>query len=158
MLSFLKASPPVSPNDRAESLGQFAIHPADREVLLRWARGSSIPHRAMIRSGLVLMADAGWTNTSIAAQLGISRRTVAFWKARYRLGGARAILVDAPGRGRKPGRDTQIVSKILIATKETPPPASRWTLRTLARAVGVSHATVQRVWREHGITQAPTRP
>jgi transposase len=156
MLSLLQAMPPVPPKGTAAP-GTFIVEAGDRDALVRWVRASTSTSRVVIRSAVVLLADVGWTNARIAAQLGVSRRTVAFWKARYRVGGASSLLVDAPGRGRKPGRDTVMVSKILTTTRELPPQASRWTVRTLARAVGVSHATVQRVWREHGITPTSSR-
>jgi transposase len=158
MLSLLKETQRPSLDALPDvPVAAFALKAADRDVLLRWLRGSTTPQRVVVRSGVVLLADAGWSNTRIAQQLGVSRRTVALWKARYSRGGPTSVLVDAPGRGRKPGRDTHMVSKILAATQESPPDADRWTVRTLARAVGVSHATVQRVWREHGITPTAAR-
>ena len=85
--------------------------------------------------------------------MGVSRRTVALWKTRYLSGGAGTVLVDAPGRGRKPGRDAAAVERILDVTRQPAPEGNRWTVRSVAAAAGVSHATVQRVWREHGINK-----
>ena len=130
----------------------FAVDFEDREALTRWMTAPATTERVAVRSVVVLLADAGWTNARIAIAVGVTRRTVALWKVRYRHGGVAAILTDAPGRGRKPGRDATAVARILAATTDEPPPGNRWTVRSLARAIGVSHATVQRVWREHGVT------
>lgn len=150
LISLVTAVPAEIPHDTAAH--RFLVDSHDRDVLVRWIREPAATQRVLSRIGIVLLAGAGWTNARIAAELGVSRRTAAFWKERYQTDGPSALLVDAPGRGRKPGRDALVVSKILSATSQAPPHAARWTVRALARAVGVSHATVQRVWREHGIT------
>jgi transposase len=123
----------------------------ERDRLVRWVRAATTPQRVVTRAVIVLLSAAGWSNVRVALALGVSRRTVALWKSRFAERGADTLLVDAPGRGRKPGRNHQIVSRIVAMTSVHPPDGRRWTVRTLAQAVGVSHATVQRVWREQDI-------
>ena len=148
----VKDSPQPSPNGDFERLGEdFVVVDRDCDEFLRWVRGRTTPQRVVVRSAVILLASAGWTNARVATHVGVSRRTVALWKTRYRSGGPRSILADAPGRGRKPGRDVAKVSRILAATQESPPHGSRWTVRTLARAVGEprDRATgVARAWRD----------
>ena len=56
------------------------------------------------------------------------------------------------GRGRKPAMTERQVQAVVQATvEETPPGAARWSLRSMARAAGVSQSTVQRVWDMHGL-------
>jgi transposase len=138
------ASPEITAHD-----AHRALHVDDRDYLemMRWIRASTTPQRVVMRSVIVLLARAGWTNARSAAELGISRRTVALWKHRFQVAGCRALLVDAPGRGRKPGRNRAVVDRI-AAIRQLPPNGSRWSVRSLAREVGSSHATVQRVLRE----------
>jgi transposase len=124
------------------------INQADREELLSRLEASSTHERVGVRTALVLLASAGWSDSRIAAALGVTRRTVALWRSRYIKGGCAALLVDAPGRGRKPGRNREIIEKIRAKSCERPMQGERWTVRSLARAVGVSHATVHRVCRE----------
>lgn len=128
--------------------GSVALTDDQRDELLRWSRAATTPQRVVTRSTIVLLAAAGWADSRIAAELGISRRTVSLWRSRFAEGGTRLLLVDAPGRGRKPGRDATIVQRVLALTSQAPPDGSRWTVRSLAKAAGVSHATVQRVWKE----------
>ena len=155
MLSLLELTQRLPAHVRPGPFPPFVIGEIDRDTFVRSIRRGDTPQRVVLRTAAILLADAGWTNSRIAGQLAISRRTVAFWKTRYRRGGAQAVLVDAPGRGRKPGRDRNVVARILSATRTLPPDSGRWSVRALARAVGVSHATVQRVWREHGISHRP---
>ncbi len=35
--------------------------------------------------------------------------------------------------------------------KERPANATHWSVRTMAAAMGISHTSVQRIWREHGL-------
>ena len=129
--------------------GDHTFTDDQRDELLRWVRTATTPQRVVTRSTIVLLAAAGWTDSRIAAEVGVTRRTVALWRGRFVATGGRALLVDAPGRGRKPGRDRVVVERILEMTAHPPPHGERWTVRSLAQAAGVSHATVQRVWKEH---------
>jgi transposase len=142
---------------RDERDGLFALSPAHCERLTRWTRAATSPRRVVTRSLVVLLAASGASNVAIAARLGVTRATVALWKTRFLDGGPDALLTDAPGRGRKPGRDPHLVARILHASTQRPPHGDRWTLRHIAARVGASHATVQRVLREHGAA-AMARP
>src|SRR5262245_20127640 len=98
----IPASPEMSAQIRPSAL---RVDAQDRDELLRWVRAATTAQRVVMRSVVVLLAGAGWTNARIATELGVSRRTVALWKQRYQVAGCRTLLVDAPGRGRKPGRN-----------------------------------------------------
>jgi transposase len=131
------------------------IDAAHLTTLERWVRAPTSTQRVVTRSLIVLLSAAGHSRAAIARQLGVTRRTVALWQRRFRESGPESLLQDAPGRGRKKGREHQTVSRILAATAhERPPAGSRWTVRSLARHLGVGHATVHRVWREHGLSPA----
>lgn len=125
---------------------------ATAATLMRWVRSPTTTQRVVTRSLIVLLTAAGHSGATIAHQLGVTRRTVALWQRRFRDGGAAVLLVDAPGRGRKKGRDPVTVRRIESAATQPPPPGlARWTVRALARHVGVSAATVHRVWTERGL-------
>ena len=149
MLSLITPGPEASPKTGHGRRGNPLVLSADdRDELVRWARGSTTPQRILIRSLIVLLASAGWSDSKIASEIGVTRRTVALWRSRYLKGGRGALLVDAPGRGRKPGRNRDVVERIRALSHQRPGDGQRWTVRSLARAVGVSHATVHRVCRE----------
>lgn len=53
--------------------------------------------------------------------------------------------------GRKP-LTPEIKAKVLAkTTTETPPNATHWSARTMAKAMGLSHTSVQRIWEEAGL-------
>ena len=78
--------------------------------------------------------------------------TVLFWRRRFHEGGLTALTATAPGRGPRRRITTRKIRQIVQATLHTrPPEGQRWTIRSLARAQGVSPATVQRIWDLYGL-------
>ena len=99
----------------------------------------------------MLAPPTGTMNQDIAIQCGTSKKTVSLWRNRFaelRLAG---IENDAPRPGRTPAIPSATVESILRkTTREKPAGATHWSTRTMAKAVGVSKATVSRVWRANG--------
>lgn len=125
---------------------------AQRGLLQRWVRAKTSPQRLVVRARIALMAGAGHSISEIQAEVGVSRPTVILWKKRFFAGGPQALLRDAKGRGRKPSIPAAKKGEILKATIGTKPPAAtHWSTRTMAKAQGVSHATIYRLWSSHGI-------
>ena len=62
------------------------------------------------------------------------------------------ILRDAPRPGRKPRVGQKKIDEIIERTLQTRPKgATHWSTRTMAREMGVSNATVARIWESHRI-------
>jgi transposase len=124
----------------------------DRHILEQWARSSAVPHRVVIRAQGLLLAQDGVANSRIATALGVSRPTVLDWRRRFLEDGLDSVVEIRAGRGRKPAISARKVKAIVQATlHRTPPGATHWSCRTMAKAQGVSHATVQRIWDAHGL-------
>lgn len=123
-----------------------------RAVLERWAVAQKTPQSVALRARIVLAAAAGESNSEIARRLSVSRPTVILWRGRFAEGGAQALTETKPGRGRKPQISAAKVKQIVQATTQTTPPgATHWSCRSMAKAQGVSPATVQRIWDAHGL-------
>ena len=122
------------------------------EVLGRLARSRRAPYREVQRARVLLMAGEGEANTRIAAAAGVSPTTVKAWRDRFAQEGLKALGGVRPGRGRKPRIDDAQVAEIVRATlHEKPPGETHWSCRSMARAQGVSPATVQRIWAARGL-------
>ena len=64
----------------------------------------------------------------------------------------------APGRGRKPTYALEKVAAIIQRTLEARPSgATHWSCRSMAKALGMSKATVNRIWQSHRIQPHRTR-
>jgi transposase len=126
------------------------LQPDEAEELRRRARASTVSVRDRRRSEIVLLSAEGLTQQQIADRLGISRLQVNRWVGRFvtdRLAGLR----DAPGRGRKPWLAEGAAKQVLERAVTPPPHLGRWSCRTMARAVGISAASVQRLWAANDI-------
>ena len=124
----------------------------ERQALTTWSRGRSTPSRLVLRAQIVLAAAAGVMNQDIAVQCGTSKKTVSLWRQRFaelRLAGMES---DAPRPGRRPAIPSATIELILQkTTQEKPAVATPWSTRSMAKAVGVSKATLSRVWRANGL-------
>ena len=137
---------------------QSCISDEQRAVLERWAGAQKTPQSVALRARIVLLAAAGESNSAIARALGVSRPTVILWRSRFEAGGPQALTETRPGRGRKPTISAAKVKAIIAATTQTTPPgATHWSCRSMAKAQGVSPATVQRIWDAHGLQPHRTR-
>jgi transposase len=89
-------------------------------------------------------------NAEIARLTGTSRPTVVGWRARYDEGGV-AALEDQPRSGRPPEID-EIEVVVATLTDEGRPPehlgVTHWSARLLAAELGISFASVARIWRK----------
>ena len=103
-----------------------------------------------MRARIVLLAAQGLPNAEIARRCGTSRPTVGDWRARYVAGGITA-LHDQPRSGRPPEIDEIDVVVATLAEDGRPPArlgVTHWSARLLGRHLGVSFASVARIWRE----------
>jgi transcriptional regulator with XRE-family HTH domain len=122
------------------------------ESLTVLARSSTAPHREVQRAKVLLMAGQGVANSQIAASVGVTPVTVRSWRARFAAEGLARFGVVRAGRGRKAVISAAKVEEIVRLTlHETPSGATHWSCRSMAKAVGVSPATVQRIWSGRGL-------
>ena len=126
--------------------------PAQREVLEKVARSSTAAHREVVRAQVLLDAAEGTANAEIARRHPVSVITVRAWRAAFQTDGLTGWGKVKEGRGRKPSISEDTIAEIVeLTTKTTPAGATHWSVRTMAARVGVSPATVQRVWSELGL-------
>jgi len=128
------------------------LSPEQHRSLESWTRAPTTPQSTVMRAKIVLLRAQGLTNTSIAQRLGVSRPTVILWQQRFATAGPTGLTQIAAGRGRKATISADKVAAIVDATRTTTPPgATHWSCRTMAKAQGVSKATVQKIWHAHGL-------
>ncbi len=128
------------------------IKDSQREVLETLARSHTAPHRQVQRARVLLLAADGTANTQIAASVGVSPATVKTWRERFEQEGLKDLGVVRPGRGRKPQITDQKIAEIVHATlHEKPAGETHWSCRTMAKAHGVSAATIQLIWSARGL-------
>jgi len=128
------------------------LSPGDRARLEGWVAGRNTPQKLVWRARIVLLSAAGAGVTAIVRATGKTKRTVYRWRARYIARGMVGLERDATRPGRKPPLDAAVIERVVALTlHEKPPAATHWSARTLARRVGLSHTSIQRIWAAHGL-------
>src|SRR6202521_4884236 len=123
----------------------IVLNEEPRRKLEQQPRGRSTQARVVLRSRIVLLAAEGLQNKQIAAALNVAPRMAALWRGRFVERGMEGLLKDAPRPGRTPSISrTSLIEK---TTQSTPATATQWSTRTIAREMGISKASVSRIWR-----------
>jgi transposase len=123
-----------------------------RTVLESQARSRSLPLRVVERARIVLLAAAGRQDKDIAAALSMTPKKVSRWRKRFLVLGVPGLLQDAVRPGRKPTIPDRLRQRVVtLTTRQQPSNATHWSTRTMAAAVGISEASVRRIWRAHGL-------
>jgi len=140
MLYDVRSAPPI------------VLSAEEQPVLAAWAHGRKVPLRLVQRAQIVQMAANGARNQDIARELDISRPTVQLWRERFLALRLAGLERDAPRPGRIPGISERKARAVVEATLHTKPPAAtHWSVRTMARAQGISRMAVQRIWKQHNL-------
>jgi transposase len=123
-----------------------------RATLEAWVHAGTTPQRVALRSSICLLAAQGMANNAIAKELRTSRPTVLQWRERFRQVGPAGLAEDAPhGPSARRLPEATVRSIVETTLQTTPPDATQWSTRTLAKKMGVGHATIARVWDAHGL-------
>lgn len=126
------------------------ISPEDRARLTAIIGDRNRPLKHVQRARIVLLSGERLPVQVIARQTGLSRPSVWRWQCRFAEKGVDVLLREP---SRKPGRapvSAAEVQRIVALTCTEPPGAvTHWTGRAMAKAVGLSLRTIQRIWEAH---------
>ncbi|WP_407674680.1 helix-turn-helix domain-containing protein [Paraliomyxa miuraensis] len=140
----------TSQGKRGRPTAKITATADEKHRLLSWASRESEPALAQ-RARIVLGCLEGRSNLEVARTEGVTNVTVGKWRRRFATQGL-AGLQDAPRCGGPRIIDDDRVAEVVRLTLEaSPPDAERWTTRSLGQRLGLSHATVGRIWRKHEI-------
>src|SRR5215203_3340651 len=125
---------------------------AQREILESLAKSQTAAHREVTRAKALLLAADGLASTAVAYEVGVSPSSVVAWRSRFAEEGLAKLGRVRPGRGRKPQIPAEKIDEIVRLTQESKPEGeTHWSCRSMAKAAGVSPATVQRMWSARGL-------
>ena len=124
----------------------------ERKELERLVRAPTTEPRVVLRARIVLLSGEGVGTGELCERLGTTTPTVTRWRGRYEQEGVRGLLKDARRSGRLPTISKEKVAEVVRKTQQEKPGGStQWSTRTLAPVVGLSPATISRIWRAHGL-------
>jgi transposase len=130
----------------------LAMSDEQRQVLEALSRSRSAAHRVVQRARVLLLASDGVSHSEISEVSGVSRPTVLAWRNQFSKEGLTGFGEVAKGRGPKPSISDEKVAEIVELTLHSKPEGeTHWSCRSMAKRVGISPASVQRIWSARGL-------
>ena len=118
-----------------------------REQLQRWLRRQKTSQALASRARIILNSAEGHSDQAVAQMLSTTRATVGKWRRRFLRNGCDGLL-DEPRSGTPRSIGDDEVEQVVVRTLESMPwGGTQWSTRSMARACGLSSATVSRIWR-----------
>jgi transposase len=130
----------------------ITLKPADRRRLAALARDRNAPHKHVWRAEIVLLSADGVGTNEIMRRSSKSKTCVWCWQERFMQAGCDGLLHDKTRPPRIPPLGSDLVERVVMLTQTDPPTeATHWSAAMMAKAVGISASSVQRIWRAHGL-------
>jgi transposase len=142
--------------DRREGID---LTPDDRDRLQHLVKDGNTAQKPVRRARIVLLCADGLGTVAVARRLQTSQPTVRLWRERYRATGVAGLLKEA---SRPPGKTPVPPARVKPVVERTlpsrPPKGPHGSVRPMAKAVGLSHTPVQRIWQAHKLKPHRAKP
>ena len=135
---------------RAAALPLNEDQKSELEALVR---DGGTSQRVAARCRVILLAHQGEANVAIAKQLDLSRPTVLATRSAFAKDGMQSITGVRKRKRQAKVLTPELEQRILDATLKTRPldGSTHWSVRMLARHLGVSRTIIYRVWQRHDV-------
>ena len=134
----------------------FTLEASDRRRLEAIVRDRNAPHKHFWRAEIVLLTADGLGTVAIIHPTGKSNTYVWRWQERFSHEGVAGLLRDKTRPSRVKPLGQEVIDEVVRLTATRPPnEATHWPSVAMAKRVGVSVSSMQRIWRAHGL--APHR-
>src|SRR5579859_5291066 len=125
---------------------------SDREHLAAIVADRNSPQKHVWRAHIVLLTADGSGTAEIMRRTGTSKTAVWRWQERFMTAGVAGLLRDKTRPSRIPPLGIEVVQRVVACTLADPPgETTHWTAGSMAKAIGISVSSVQRIWRKHGL-------
>src|SRR5438552_4753456 len=130
----------------------LSLETSQRQLLESLARAGATPQAVARKCQVILLAAAGVPNNRIASETGLSRPTVIATRAAFARDGVEAIRRRQRRKRSRRVLTPELEQKIVDVTLQTrPADATHWSVRTLAKQLGVTRTLVHGVWQKYDI-------
>jgi transposase len=120
----------------------------DRARLAAVVEDRNRPLKHVQRARIVLLSAARLPILQVANCVGVGRPAVRRWQCRYAEAGVEGLLRDKTRPpGKKPVPATTVAKVLALTCGEPPGEMTHWTGRAMAKTVGLSLRTIQRIWQ-----------
>ena len=130
----------------------ITVLPTDRRRLRAVVRDRNAAQKHVWRAQIVLLTAEGLGTNEIMRRTDKSKTCVWRWQERFMEEGFEGLLRDKTRPSRIPPLGSDVAERVVALTLTDPPTeATHWTGAMMAKAVGISVSSVQRIWRAHGL-------
>src|ERR1700754_1657417 len=130
----------------------FELTVSDCDRLLDISTDRNSPQKHVWRAKIVLLTAEGVGTAEIMREAGVTKTAVWRWQERFMQEGVDGLLRDKTRPSRIPPLSPEIAERVVALTIEPPPgETTHWTAPSMAKVVGISVSSVQRIWRAHGL-------
>ena len=128
------------------------VNAADRQALTAIVTDRNSSQQHVWRAQIVLLTADGCGTMAITRRTGTSKTSVWRWQARFIAEGVPGLLRDKTRPSRIPPLGSEIEARVVAATQAAAPgETTHWTSVAMAKHIGISVSSVQRIWRKHGL-------
>ena len=126
------------------------VSASDRRRLEEIAADRNRPRKHAERARVVLASATHGAVQQVADAVGVSRPMVWRWQQRFAEVGVMGLLRDKTRKPGTPPVPADVAARVVTLTCGSPPhQATHWTGRAMAKAIGISLRSVQRIWQAH---------
>ncbi len=130
----------------------ITVSALDRRRLDALVRDRNAAQKHAWRAEIILLSADAIGTSEIMRRTGKSKTCVWRWQERFMEEGFDGLLRDRTRPARIEPLGADVVERIVAFTLTDPPgETTHWTGVMMAKAVGVSVSSVQRIWRAHGL-------
>jgi transposase len=128
------------------------ISDPDRQRLVAIVTDRNSPQKHVWRAQIVLLTADGCGTMELTRRTGTSKTSVWRWQERFLAEGVSGLMRDKTRPARIPALGAEVAARVVAATQTTAPgETTPWTAVAMARHIGISVSSVQRIWRKHGL-------
>jgi transposase len=124
----------------------------DRQQLAAIVADRNSPQKHVWRAQIVLLTADGCGTAEIMRRSDASKTTVWRWQERFMAEGVAGLLHDKTRPSRIPPMGAEVEARVVARTLDDPSgETTHWTAGAMAKEIGISISSVQRIWRKHGL-------
>jgi transposase len=130
----------------------MTVTPEDRRRLEAIIRDRNSPQKHVWRARIILLTAEGLGTNAITRETRKDKTCVWRWQERFLHEGVVGLTRDQTRPSRVKPLGQEVIDKVVALTATEPPhEATHWTAAAMAKAVGISVSSVQRIWKAHGL-------
>ena len=129
---------------------KIKLNEEEKVELERRIRSVTTSKRDSLRAEIVLARAERKSQEEVVKKAGVSHVCVSKWTRRFIENGIEGLR-DAPGRGRKPSIPSEKIEQVIIRITRPPPGKTRWSVRSMAKEIGISRHSVHQIWKKNDL-------